>query len=762
MKKIFLLYLWLSCFGSLFAQQKSFTILSYTTKNPIEKVDIYKENQLVTTSDANGIFTINDENIFGTFEFVASGFQKVTFELSLEKLDVIIYLYPSFETLSEVVVRSSSIPKSIIKIPSSVNLITCTDFNRTDATNILESFVNVPGVYVNQGALNTNKINIRGIGARSQYSTNRIQAYFDGIPLTTGEGELTLDDFDQETLDRIEIIKGPTSSIYGAGLGGSVNLFSKGDRSKDTDVSLKSQYGTFNTQKQVVQASINAKNAGIAATFSNLTSDGYRQNGKYNRQSALITSNVALSTKGKLSFLANLTRLKAYIPSSINKDDYLNNPEKADGNWAASQGFESYDRGILGTSYVYSFTENFKSTTSAFMSFKNGFEPRPFDILEDKRTSVGIRTQFNWKTIFISLPTEISFGAAYYDEWYETGTLENLYKDFPNQGSVIGLRLSKNEQKRNFANYFTQLNLNLTEKWSLEAGINVNKTNYRLTDVFNTENINQNEAHDFKTIFSPRIGTSFEVSQGKNIYASVSQGFSVPSVAEALQPDGQINTNLKPEVGINYEIGFKANWLKNKLYTEITAYSIRVSNLLVANRVAEDQYIGSNAGKTNHNGIEFLTQYRFEILDEITVTPFVNSSINFFKFDEYTNNDIDLSGKLIPGVPKFTNTIGLDLVSKKGFNLALNVRSVGKVALDDANTGFADAYNLVNAKTGYTFRFIKKINLNFYAGVNNIFDKHYASSILTNAVGFGQNAPRYYYPGNPINYYCGIQMSYQF
>lgn len=132
----------------------------------------------------------------------------------------------SLESLGEVVIRGTHIPSELRKIPAAISLITKRDLERIDATNFAQAFYNVPGVYVNQGALNTTKLNIRGIGGRSQYSTNRIQAYFNGFPLTTAEGELTLDDLDPESISRAEVIKGPASSIYGAGLGGVINIFS--------------------------------------------------------------------------------------------------------------------------------------------------------------------------------------------------------------------------------------------------------------------------------------------------------------------------------------------------------------------------------------------------------------------------------------------------------------------------------------------------------------------------------------------------------
>lgn len=762
LKNLVVLCFCVFCSRPLVAQDYPFKIVNSYTKLAVAQAVVHQSDSLLAVSDAEGIFMLNAAQLPGTFQLKAFGYKESEVVLEPKPETQVISLTPFPEMLSEVIVQSATIPKSLQKTPAAVAIVSTADFRRTDATNLLESFNNVSGIFVNQGALNTNKISIRGIGARSQFSTNRIQSYFDGIPLTTAEGDLTLDDIDQESLERIEIIKGPTSSIYGAGLGGAINLFSKNLGQEALQAKINTQFGSFNTQKQVVQVSNSSKDAALFATFTNLTSAGYRENGNYDRKSALVNGSLNAGKSGKLSYLVNFTQLKAFIPSSLNKENFTNNPEVADVNWAKSQGFESYDRGLFGGSYAHSLSNNFKNTTSVFISFRNGYEPRPFNILKEEQISTGIRTKFNWNTPLFEVPSAISFGAEYYNEWYQGGTFANAYQDFPNQGSVLGPRLSDNDQDRKYANFFAQVNFDFSEKWNLEAGFNVNTTRYSLTDLFTSDAVNQSGTYRFDTVFSPRIGSSYEVGKGKNFYAAVSQGFSTPTVAETLTPEGQINTNLQPEKGTNYEIGFKGNWLENKLYTEIAIYSIQIENLLVAQRVAEDQYVGINAGKTDHNGAEFLANYRLLFKNGMVVTPYVSAAFNFFNFDTFITNDTDFSGNKLPGVPAHTVNLGFDFRAKNGFEFFATFRSVGEMKLDDANTAATDAYAVLNLKASYRFILVKDVAINFYAGANNATGERYASSIVPNAVGFGGRAPRYYYPGNPRNYYGGLQVNYMF
>jgi len=755
--------LFILCFGNIYSQNIQGKILNATSLLPVENSTILNlASEVIAVSNSKGEFHIKADKLPGKFQILADGFIDQQVEINNPDQKIEIYLTPSSEVLSEVIIRSTIIPGKLQKIPVSVSVISSEDLKRIDASNLALAFNNVPGVYVNQGALNTTKLNIRGIGARSQYSTNQIQAYFNEIPLTTAEGELTLDDIDLESLSGIEVIKGPTSSLYGAGLGGVINLYSAEADIDKTEVSVSSLFGSFGMLKKTVSASHGTSTSSLFVNYSELESDGYRDNGDYKRKSALVHAKLRSAKSNSLSFLGNFTQLKAFIPSSINEEDFRNNPTAAASNWKDSKGFESYDRGLLGVSYLHCFSPHFNNTTSIYMNFRNAFEPRPFDILKEEQVSAGARTKFNIETSFFQLPSKISFGAQFHREWYKSGTFENLYREFENRGSVLGESLSNNEQDRNYANFFGQVNLEISEKIIIETGFNLNTTKYSLTDLFVQDETDQSGDYRFKTMFSPRVGITYEVGNKKNLYTSISHGFSTPTVAETLTPEGQINTNLHPESGVNYEMGFKGNWLDNALYTEVALYSIQIDNLLIAQRVAQDRYVGINAGKTNHNGIELFASYRFKLFSKILLKPYANAAFNFFEFEQFLNRDLDFSGNKLPGVPRSTANLGLDIKFENNLSFYSNLLAVGKIPLNDANSFFTDNYKVFNIKAAYEWNFFKDLTIRFSGGINNVFDEKYAASVLPNAVGFGGTAPRYYYPGNPRNYFGEVGVNYVF
>lgn len=664
--------------------------------------------------------------------------------------------------LSEVRLKGSPIINVLQNAASSVSVVTAIDINKTDGIIVTPVLNKIPGVTMQQGALNTNRITIRGIGARSQYGTNRIKAYFNEIPLSSGDGETTIEDIDLASIEKIEISKGPNSTSFGSGLGGVIHLFSKETPSLESFGKSTITFGSFGLLQQRLSAGYSNAKTNVFTNFTDMQSDGFRANSSYKRKSLNLHGNQKISPNGNLSFLGIFTRLKAFIPSSINETDLNNNPEKAASNWAAAKGYESYDKFMLGLGYDYQFSKKWSIKTSVFSNFKEAYEPRPFDILEEKTNTVGFRSNVNYKDKLFSKDFEMSFGTELLAENDQYSLFKNLYQSQPGQGSIKGDEFSAFKQKRNYVNYFLQMELWISKKLHLETGLAFNTTKYSLEDVFNNNANNQKEPYTFGSVWTPRIGLSYKVSKGKNIFASVSKGFSVPSVAETLTPDGQINTNLKPEIGWNYEIGFKGNWLATKLYTEVTFYSTQINNLLVARRTAEDQFVGINAGSSSHSGLEFLVNYKIIELTQLQINSYFSGAVNNFKFKEFLDGDTDYSGNQITGVPEKQFNFGLDITTQSGFGVNTSFRTMSKIPLNDSNTKYSKQYSLLDIKTSYTFKLIKILKTELNAGINNALNTKYSANILPNATGFGTAAPRYFYPGNPVNFYGGFSVSYLF
>lgn len=669
-------------------------------------------------------------------------------------------LKPSEVSLQEVIVKASHINEAYREVPGAVNLITRKQLLRNDETMLTPALNRLPGIYMHSGSMNTNRITIRGIGARTPYGTNKVRAYYDDIPLTSGEGETTIEDIDLAAIQRVEVIKGPNASVYGAGLGGTINLTSQlpGNQSAVSTKSTLGSYGLFRTAAGVA---IGGERNQLNLTYANTHTDGYRQNSEYDRQSMIFTSKTTPTEKSTISILGIYTHLKAYIASSVNEETFKNSPSSAAHSWLQSRGNEAYNKASLGISYHHDITDKLKNITSTFLSFRDADEPRPFDILRENTVATGLRSRLIWNTTLFQKEMIWSGGFEYFSDWYQWSTYENLYEQNPGNGSVSGSILSDNKEHRYYYNVFVQVNWKLSQKLSFQAGINSNKTTYELTDLY-ADSLDQTGEYAFSTIWSPRAGIVYQVTEGHHVYASVSHGFSPPGVAETLTPEGSINTNIQPETGWNYEIGSKNSWLDNRLYTELSLYRMDIENLLVAQRTGPDTYVGVNAGRTLHEGLEALIQMDLFQRSSWSVRPFFSATLMNYRFDRFVNEERDYSGNDLTGVPSHTVNFGVDINAEQGLYLYSNYQYTGNIPLNDANSLYSDSYAVVDLKIGYQGSFLKGFEFDVSAGINNLLDEQYASMVLVNAVGFGGSPPRYYYPGLPRNYYGALGISYNF
>ncbi|NJO00611.1 MAG: TonB-dependent receptor, partial [Bacteroidia bacterium] len=229
-----------------------------------------------------------------------------------------------------------------------------------------------------------------------------------------------------------------------------------------------------------------------------------------------------------------------------------------------------------------------------------------------------------------------------------------------------------------------------------------------------------------------------------------------------LTPEGQLNPDIQPESGWNYEIGSRGRLLNQRLFYDIALYSMQIRNLLVARRTAEDAFVGINAGKTNHNGLELALSYTlYDRGEGSNIQLFTNYTYADYRFEEFVDGDRDFSGNDLTGVPRHSLSAGIDGQSKPGFYGNLNFQWISQIPILDDNSRFSEAYALTNLKVGYRQVLARRFHLDAFVGIQNLWDEAYASMLQINAVGFNA-PPRYYYPGLPRNYFGGISLKYAF
>jgi len=640
---------------------------------------------------------------------------------------------------------------------SSLNQRELLQSNQTTITPILNK---IPGVYMQQGGVNTTKINIRGIGARAQFETNRVKLYYNNIPLSTANGTSILHDIDLTTISEVKVIKGPQATEFGAGLGGVIQL--KSVLNDQTNLESELLFGSFDVLKQNFSFNVSEGNKKLNLTYNNLSSGGFRENSNYQRESYFLNSEWDMTETSKLQLVGQVIQLKGFIPSSLSRTDFEDNPTQAAFTWGQARGYESYTRGIVGLNYSNQLSSSISQNTAVFTNIRDAYEPRPFDILEEKNTGIGLRHTSEIQLNLFGLTSKLTLGAEFLRDNFEVSTFENLYRDNNGLGSLQGSTLSDLNQTRQYIEGFSTLHVSVSKRLNLKLGLATNKTSYDIEDNFSAPETSQTGDYSYDQVWLPNLLGTFSLNAHQKLSASISKGFSVPTVEQSLTEEGVFNTELDPEKGWNYELGYKAKWFEDKLLTEISAYYMSVENLLVARRVAEDRFVGINAGSTSHPGLEFSIKSNLNYKSWLQFQPYFNGSFNFYEFDEFVDQGNSFSGNELTGVPSQQFSFGVDSQFGDHFFFYFQTNAVSDIPVNDANTVFSDAYAFSNLKVEYKLPLYKSLTAQFNFGMNNVFDEKYASSIVTNAIGFEGNEPRYFYPGEPRNYFGGITLNYSF
>ncbi|WP_350293199.1 TonB-dependent receptor [uncultured Croceitalea sp.] len=660
----------------------------------------------------------------------------------------------SITNLDEIILLEDFIRKKTIGITPSSSL-GITDLQQYSPIDFASGLNELSGVYVLSGALNTNRITIRGVGARTPFSTDKLRMYFNGIPITNGTGVSTIEAYDFENMGRIEVVKGPKGTSLGANLGGVILLNTKAPEVGSTILKNTFTVGSFNMLKDNLSFRHSEKGFNINLSYNHLQTEGFRQNNSFERDGFLLTSSIRLHPKGKLDFLVNYIDYTAGIPSSINQTDFREDPRRAAGNWLAARGFEANKYTLVGTSYTHFFSSNLKTTNSIFYTYLDHYEPRPFNILDEFTNGFGFRSITEGKVF----NGNFTLGGELYKDEYNWKTFFNEFRDNNGNGSLQGSQLSDNKEFRSQLNLFGTYSYMLAQNFTAQIGLAFNHTSFDFRDLFNQGDENTTAQRDFDPILLPNIGLEYQLKKG-TLYANIGRGFSNPGLEETLTPDGVINPEIDQEKGTNYELGGRFLLFRNKLNLAISAYQINIKDLLVAERIDEDQFIGRNAGETRHQGIELDFRYTQEISSTWLLIPRLSYSYSNHSFIDFIDGENDFSGNRLAGVPRHRINAGIALRNGRNFVFNITHQFVDEIPLTDANTLSSEAFNVFNLSTQYNTSISKSLTLGLNFGLNNIFNTNYAQSVLINAVGFGGAEPRYFYPGNARNYYTGIRINY--
>ncbi len=715
---------------------------------------------LISLPDSNS--TLSDQ--YGKFELVVQDsliiqvLGYVAQRMAVGIQDPTIRLVPSDYLLSEAVVLGNHRAQALLITTSAVSRIDKKDIQLSDHLDYGTVLNQAPGVFMHAGTLNTNRITIRGIGSRNLFGTAKIRAYYGNIPLTNGSGESSVENITLENLESIEVIRGPSGNQYGAGLGGTIILNPIDAPVGLTKVVLTGGVGSYGGLHNGFRAQRGGDKNKIYFAFDQDQNEGYRDNNIFERTNFNILASQQLGQKSNLEILYSQTNLKAQIPSSLNESNNLSNPEKAAFTWDQSNGFEDSKQYLVGLNLKTNF-KYFDQQIAIFYKHFNETEIRPFNSIFNSNHSLGGRA--TWKNKNDSKKLNWLGGIEFHRDdrdWilYET-EIEEPFSDF---ASKPGAAFSAYVENKIVLNTFIQAGYQINNAINLSAGLNVNQSKYFLEDDINP-NPSALSDRSFPTIISPKFDLSYQPNELQHFSLNVSHGFSPPTLEETLLPDGLINSDIVPEEGWNSELGWKKVFKNKKGNLAFNIYHLTVKNLLVARRTALDEFIGVNAGKSRSIGLEHQGDYQIFSKNKIRLDLQWMLNLQQFKFVEFEDDGARYDGNFLPGLPQYRHRLALLLRLPLKINISLQQQTVGEMFLRDDNVLTQDSYNLLDVELQQIIP-IAKWQIAWSLRLNNILNEKYASMLLINAGSFGGNAPRYYYPGRPTNYFGKLSVSRYF
>jgi iron complex outermembrane receptor protein len=626
------------------------------------------------------------------------------------------------------------------------------EINRAYSLTPSEMINLAPGVYMASGSLNTQRVVIRGVGSRTPYNSNRIRAYLDDIPLTTGDGISTLEDLDLYSMGSLVILKGPSSALYGSGLGGVIRLSSPYPDQEGFTSSEIAEFGSFGTRKYGLTSTFkNGKWAIGGGLFRNSTM-GYRENSKYIRNNAFLSAR-RYGNIHTLSLTLSMVDLYAEIPSSLNETDYRNAPDKAGGSWGLIKGYEEYLKWLGGIRLESELNQNLKNNITVFYTYSDPYERRPFNTLDDKTFNLGFREYIEYDLQNIQLRS----GMEYFHEWYDWQIYETHSEDH-------GDLLTDQGETRRYLNAFLLGQWRPGNKILVDVGFNANLLNYSLFTHFRNDSTDQSGTYTYKPVISPRLGVSFRHSQYIWSYVTAGHGFSAPSLEETLLPEGSINNALKPESGWNLELGNRGSIWGERLQYDLTFYSIFLKDMLVTKRITEDVFTGINAGSARNSGMELWMRGSLDADPDpsgFNATLSLGYNISRNRFIDFVDDGTDYSGNTLPGIP-FQEVNALLKARFAGVEFSIQHQYSGPQWMNDANEQLYSGHQLTHIQMKGSVRMASSpFQLILRGGIRNLFDVQHASMILINAPSFAGSSPRYYYPGTPRQIHLGIELSYK-
>lgn len=652
--------------------------------------------------------------------------------------------------LNEVVIQAYQYNRPLFETPAPVGVLSATERYRFNESTLVPSFNTVPGVRVEERSPGSYRVSIRGSTLRSPFGVRNVKVYWNQIPLTDPGGNTYLNQLDPAMTGSIEILKGPGSSLYGAGTGG-VLLLNSPEITKGHYLKAGLQLGSYGSELAQLSYEEAGEQSSHQVQVLHQQSDGYREQTRMSRDVVNSVFRFDLDDAQVLETYIFYSDLFYETPGGLTLTEFQEDPQQARPATALLPGAVEQDARVhlqsffMGVSHEYSFSRKVHNRTSVYgnlVNFKNA-AIRNYDHRNEQSFGARSVTTFN-QPVGKAILTAIGGGE------FQSGFLPT--KSYQNMGGQEGALLADDEAQAFIFSLFGQGEMRWN-KFSATVGLSLNQQ--RITYQLLSDPDSKQEKLTYDPQLMPRIAAMWKARPSMAVMASVSRGFSPPTLAEINASNGVFNENLLPEEGINYELGFRAKGFTNRLQVDLSTYIFRLNETIVIRREEDGAEYFVNAGNTNQRGLEALIMYSDELPNGAFLHRFnlwISYTYNHYRFGDYRKDQDDFSGNELTGTPPHILSGGFDLSTRAGVYVRATCLFTDKLPLNDANTAYADSYLLPGMRFGYIHK-----RFEIYTGVENMLDETYSLGNDLNAAG-----GRYFNAAPGRNFYGGLKINLAF
>lgn len=644
--------------------------------------------------------------------------------------------------LAELNVTVTRTTAPLSRAPFATGVLDREDLQRGQQTlGIDEALNNIPGVVVtNRYNFSLDqRISIRSSGSRSNFGVRGLKILLDGIPQTLPDGQSQLTNIDFANLDRAEVLKGASSSLYGNASGGVVSFQTQRAAPGPfaQRVRVQAGDGERNGDKFYKWQSWTSGRAGSVSgtlSLSQFKADGFRQHSaaEFRQLSAGVDYAIGGSTLGRLR-LSLADNPMAENPGALTLAEYRANPDSA----AASNLLRGADKdarqhqlalGVrhfdaAGNEYdvtIFGLLRDLANPLAAPPDVNPGPAAGTFVAID--RAAGGLRLSGSRRLGPGETSPRLVAGA---DVQRMRDDRQNLVSNAGERTDVVFL--DQREQVTEVGP-FAQLQWSPTERLLLSGGARYDWVRFDLADRLLGDGIDDSGARTMSAL-SGNLGASWSFGDRFVPYVNVATAFETPTTTELVnQADGSggFNPALGPQRAVNYEAGARGQPTPGVSYS-VALFLGRITDAIVQQGEIGGRAFFGNTGRTHNDGAEL----------GLSVTPAPALTLSgAYTYARYRFASGQFEGNRLPGVPEHFWRLGLRTALPRSFFLDADHTLTSSVAADDANTLVVDAWGggVTNLRLGWEGA-VGRVQLGPFVGVNNLWDRRYVGSVTLNGIG---------------------------